>query len=153
MTCLSKPPKLKREPSGVFLEVLLPLHWWQPTKYRLLDNIECAGHQVPAGFVSDGATVSRWLVIAGLLTIALAHIITPWLYPAGLIGVIAPALFPRVGKYIKAAIVHDFYLQQGLDRKTCDQYFKQCLEVLGVSHWRAVSMFFAVRAYSIIRTF
>lgn len=109
--------------SGVLVEVLLPNNWLQRPKYQLLNNIECAGHHVPAGFVSDGATVPR--------------IFWP--------------IFPPIGRYLKATLVHDYYLQKGIDRKTCDQHFKQCLIALNVEPWRVNAMYYAVRGYGIAK--
>lgn len=110
--------------SGVHVQILLPLQWWQRPKYQLTQTIKCAGHVVPAGFVSDGATVPRIL----------------W------------PIFPPIGRYLKATLVHDYYLQQGIDRKTCDQHFKQCLIALNVAPWRVNAMFYAVRGYGIAKT-
>ncbi|WP_442908701.1 DUF1353 domain-containing protein, partial [Hydrogenovibrio sp. 3SP14C1] len=65
--------------SGVHVEVLLPHSWWQRPYYKLTHTIECAGHFVPEGFISDGATVPR--------------IFWP--------------IFPPIGRYLKATLVHD----------------------------------------------
>jgi len=138
--------------SGVFVEVLLPKYWWQPTLYQLKAPITCAGHTVPAGFVSDGATVSRWFAIVGLACLLIAHFTNPFVYAIGLLGVITPALFPRIGNYIKAALVHDYYLECGIQRKKADLIFKHCLQELGIEPWRAASMFYAVRFYGIVFT-
>ncbi|WP_178860857.1 DUF1353 domain-containing protein [Thiomicrorhabdus cannonii] len=106
-------------PSGVFVEVLLPSNWWQRPRYQLTQPINCAGHTVPAGFISDGATVPRIL----------------W------------PIFPPIGRYLKATLVHDYYLQQGIDRKTADHHFKHCLIALDVEPWRVHAMYYAVRVY------
>ena len=111
-------------PSGVINEILLPQYWWQKPRYRLLKPVQCAGYQVPAGFISDGATVPRLL----------------W------------PLFPPIGKYLKATLVHDYLLTQNpQDRKTADLAFKACLTELGIAPWRANAMFWAVRVYGILK--
>lgn len=109
--------------SGIKVEILLPNHWWQRPLYELTKTIECAGHIVPAGFISDGATVPRIL----------------W------------PVFPPIGRYLKATLVHDYYLQLGHQRKTCDQHFKQCLIHLGIKPWRAKAMYYGLRVYGIVK--
>jgi len=112
-------------PSGVHVEVLLPSSWRQKPLYRLMHPVECAGHVVPAGFVSDGATVPR--------------IFWP--------------IFPPIGRYLKATLVHDYYLRQGVARKVCDHRFRDCLLELGITPWRAAIMYGAVRIYGILKIF
>jgi len=108
----------------VTAQILLPKKWWQKPRYRLLKPMECAGFEVPAGFISDGATVPRIL----------------W------------PLFPPVGKYLKATLVHDYLLTQNPhDRKTADLAFRQCLHSLGIARWRANIMFYAVRGFGIAK--
>lgn len=110
--------------SGVKVEVLLPQKWWQRPKYQLLESIQCAGHTVPRNFISDGATVPRLF----------------W------------PLFPPIGRYLKATLVHDYTLSLGIDRKQCDSWFKACLIDLGIRPWRANAMYQAVRIYSVYKS-
>ncbi|MBD3611114.1 MAG: DUF1353 domain-containing protein [Hydrogenovibrio crunogenus] len=109
--------------NAIKVTIVLPQHWWQAPLYLLLEPVQCAGHTVPAGFISDGATVPR--------------IFWP--------------IFPPIGRYLKATLVHDYYLQQGIDRKTCDQHFKTCLVALNISPWRVNALYVAVRAYGIAK--
>lgn len=109
--------------SGIHVEIMLPLSWWHKPYYKLLNTVECAGHIVPVGFISDGATVPRIL----------------W------------PIFPTIGRYLKATLVHDYYLTEGIDRKTCDHRFRDCLVELGIESWRVNAMFYAVRVYGIIK--
>ena len=109
--------------SGVHVEIMLPLSWWHKPYYKLLNQVECAGHVVPVGFISDGATVPR--------------IFWP--------------LFPPIGRYLKATLVHDYYLTKGYERKQCDLWFRECLEELSISPWRVTAMFYAVRGYGVIK--
>ncbi|MDG4813043.1 DUF1353 domain-containing protein, partial [Hydrogenovibrio sp. 3SP14C1] len=60
-------------------------------------------------------------------------------------------IFPPIGRYLKATLVHDYYLQQGIGRKKADKYFKECLISLGISKWRVNAMFYTVRFYGIIK--
>jgi len=85
---------------------------------------------VPAGFLTDGASVPRWF----------------W-------GVIAPW-----GRYGQAAALHDYLIEYGvvfnkhqretISRKEADHVFNEAMRVAGVSKWKRRLMFFAVRAYS-----
>lgn len=128
--------------------IIPPKRWWQFAKYRTEEDLTVAGVTVPKGFITDGATVSRWWVAAGLLLILAAHMVTDWLYPLGVLAIMLPALFPRVGLALKAAIVHDFLLDQGFDRIYADRKFKQALIELNVHSWRINMMFAGVRLYS-----
>ena len=75
---------------------------------------------VPAGFITDYASVPRFL----------------W------------SLIPPWGKYGKAAIIHDFLYQQRLcSRKFADTTFREAMQVLGVKSWRVFSMYWAVRMF------
>lgn len=117
-------PFSKAIESGVHVHIMLPLKWWQRPYYQLINNIECAGHSVPAGFISDGATVPR--------------IFWP--------------IFPPIGRYLKATLVHDYYLQQGYSRKQADHHFKACLIALNVEPWRVNVLFYAVRVYGVFKS-
>ena len=111
-------------PVDITTEIVLPKEWWQKPRYKILNTVICAGFEVPAGFISDGATVPRVL----------------W------------PIFPPIGKYLKATLVHDYLLTQNpKDRKTADLAFKACLAELGITPWRANAMFFAVRIFGEIK--
>ena len=75
---------------------------------------------VPAGFVSDGASIPRffWRIIGS----------------------------PFRGMYRDAAIVHDWlYFSGKYTRLETDRIFKQAMKELGVSAWRRGAMYRAVR--------
>lgn len=74
---------------------------------------------VPAGFVTDLASIPRF----------------------------ARAIIPKLGKYNKAAVVHDYIYQYGhsISRKMADQCFRDGMIDLGVSKWKRVLMYWAVR--------
>jgi hypothetical protein len=75
---------------------------------------------VPAGFVTDLASVPRFL----------------WV------------VFPPHGRYAKAAIVHDWLYSHGnVSRKQADLIFLEGMLVLGVPHWKARVLYFAVRLF------
>ncbi len=79
---------------------------------------------VPEGFVTDYASVPRLL----------------W------------SIFPPAGEYKRAAVVHDYLCTT----KTCSRFmadavFREAMRELGVPRWRRIAMYYAVRAYSIVR--
>lgn len=78
---------------------------------------------IPKGFVTDFASTPRFL------------------YP----------LFPPIGIYNKAAIVHDYLYSKDCSLKVsrfeADLFFLQAMEVLGVKKWKRIAMFFAVRIF------
>jgi hypothetical protein len=97
-------------------------HW------KVFEGVEYfVGHEgsgwqirVPDGFVTDFASV-----------------------PAPLWSFIAPT-----GRHSRAAVVHDYlYTQTDVSQIVCDAVFAEALVVLGVSRWRRVSMYLAVRAF------
>lgn len=78
---------------------------------------------VPKGFITDFASTPRIL------------------YP----------LFPPIGKYNKATLIHDFLYstksdKYNIDRKKADKFFLQAMEVLGVRKKRYL-MYLAVRLF------
>lgn len=75
---------------------------------------------VPTGTVTDLATVPRLL----------------W------------ALFPPHGRYAKAAIVHDYLYAQAIGSKAyADRTFLEAMEVLGVSRFTRMVMYWTVRLF------
>jgi hypothetical protein len=58
------------------------------------------------------------------------------------------ALFPRVGRYFKAAIVHDYMYANAIDSKSAaDNLFLLNMKRSGVSFVRRILMYFAVRLF------
>jgi len=96
--------------------------------YGTEDEIKWA--VVPAGFLTDGASVPRWF----------------W-------GVIAPW-----GAYGQAAALHDYLIEYGavyqdkqrinINRKEADHVFNEALKVAQIPTWKRRLMFWAVRAWS-----
>ena len=80
---------------------------------------------VPRGFVSDGASVPRAL----------------W------------AIYPPFGKYLEAAVLHDWYCVLGkkdespIDYKVAAAVFREAMEVCGVNSWKRFKMYWAVRLF------
>lgn len=73
--------------------------------------------RVPAGTITDLASVPRWL----------------W------------TVFPPHGRYAKAAIVHDYLYERAIgSKREADRIFLEAMGVLGVPRWRRVVMYAAV---------
>lgn len=77
--------------------------------------------EVPSGYVTDLATVPRFLW---------------WLYP------------PFSPEYAAAAVIHDWlYLQTDASKTMADAAFLEGLEVLGVSHFKRLVMYWSVSIF------
>ena len=78
---------------------------------------------IPEGFITDFASTPKLL------------------YP----------IFPPIGIYNKAAMVHDFLYTRGcpviISRQDADKYFLQAMAVLTVVKWKRKLMFYAVRLF------
>lgn len=97
----------------------------------LLEPVGWRGITLPSGFMSDGASVPRFLW---------------WFLP------------PWGDRATVAALVHDFACDSlksgapvpgGETRAKCDGLFRDALHELGVARWRAWLCWAGVRAYSI----
>ncbi|EEM9454573.1 DUF1353 domain-containing protein [Salmonella enterica] len=76
--------------------------------------------EVPAGFVTDLATIPRVF----------------W------------SLMPPDGKYAKAAIIHDYLYDNALrTKREADRIFLDGMTVLGVPRWKRMIMYYAVRLF------
>lgn len=107
----------------MIVDIILPQRTFEKTTYRLLQQMELAGVEVPAGFVTDGASVPRLL----------------WW------------LFPPTGRYFLAAVVHDYLLDSGYNWHYANKKFAEALYVQGVSPWVRWSMFSAVQVYQFVK--
>ena len=80
---------------------------------------------IPKGFISDGASVPRIL----------------W------------SIYPPFGRYLEAAIVHDWYCVLGhkgespIDYKIAADVFREAMQACGVNCWRRFKMYWAVRLF------
>ncbi len=59
----------------------------------------------------------------------------------------ARILIPKLGRYNKAAVIHDWMYQsgKGYRRKFVDQFFLEAMSDLGVAKWKRYVMYWAVR--------
>jgi len=86
---------------------------------RLLRPFGDSGHVVPAGFVSDFATIPRifW------------RLLPPW------------------GRYSPAAVIHDWlYRVNGVTRKQADVLFLRHMAALKTPWWQRMAIYYGVRA-------
>ncbi|RMD97821.1 MAG: DUF1353 domain-containing protein [Bacteroidetes bacterium] len=78
--------------------------------------------EIPAGMPTDGASVPRPM---------------RW-------------IFPPVGDYLRAAVVHDAALKQN-PRQVADEIFLEAMLYDGVPEWKAYTLFGAVRLFGILK--
>jgi hypothetical protein len=101
------------------------IEWLEDTRAILLEDViyeDDKVYRVPAGYVTDGASVPRAL---------------SWLYP-------------KYGAYLKAAIVHDYLITDILPTNTItsarvDKIFQEAMRDLGIPKIRQWAMWAGVR--------
>ncbi len=109
---------------------------------------------VPAGFVTDFASIPQTLIIVtGLIGMILAYYFNlAWLLWVGVLLILIILTMPAWGRYGKAAVVHDYLYQDvdntGINRKYADAVFHEAMLVSGTKPWKAKIMYWAVRAFS-----
>ncbi len=90
------------------------------TIYRLTNDMDISGFIIPAGFVTDLATIPRFIL---------------W-------------LIPQRGAYDKAAILHDYLLLKfDKPKKEVDRIFLEQMKADGVVRWKRNLMYIAVRLF------
>ncbi|HFW3711885.1 TPA: DUF1353 domain-containing protein [Salmonella enterica subsp. enterica serovar 6,7:y:-] len=112
---------MSRFTTPAILERLGLYNWrvYEPFELYLSEDISDI-ISVPAGFVTDLATVPRIF----------------W------------TLMPPDGKYAKAAIIHDWMYDNALrTKKEADKIFLDGMTVLGVPRWKRTIMYYAVRLF------
>ncbi|EBI4650781.1 DUF1353 domain-containing protein [Salmonella enterica subsp. enterica serovar Oranienburg] len=112
---------MSRFTTPAILEMLGHYNWrvYEPFAFYLSDD-ESDVIEVPAGFITDLATVPRIF----------------WI------------LLPPDGKYAKAAIIHDYLYDNALrTKKEVDLIFLDGMKVLGVPKWKRIVMYQAVRLF------
>ncbi|SFP60235.1 DUF1353 domain-containing protein [Hydrogenimonas thermophila] len=92
-------------------------------KYRLVKPMKIMGYEVPAGFVTDGASIPRifWSVVGS----------------------------PFTGKYVEVAVLHD-YLYSGAEDvsfKEANRIFYKGMRKAGVNRAKAYLMYKAVSLF------
>jgi len=60
-------------------------------------------------------------------------------------------IFPKMGLYSAAAVLHDYLYQSKLVcRALADSIFREAMLVLGVPHWKVNIMYWGVRAFGFL---
>lgn len=103
------------------VDILFPVSWRDPVRYRTLVDVIVQGVKIPRGFITDGASVPRWL----------------WW------------LFPPIDRYFTAALVHDYLLVNGATWKTANAKFDAQLRKCDIPGWRRWMMVKGVQLYGI----
>jgi len=95
------------------VEIIIPKNWYDPVYYKTLETVNIMGFTIPCGFEFDGASVPRIL----------------W------------SIFPPIGRYTSAALLHDYLLTTS-DKSwgECTSFFNKELKQLKISTWRRVLM-------------
>lgn len=101
------------------VQILFPNSTFGTVRYKLLRPVNILGFTIPTSFVSDGATVPRlfWII------------------------------FPPVGRYFLAAVLHDYLLSKGYPWMKANKLFLEALKIQGVSLWVCYLMYIAVVTY------
>jgi len=111
-------------PLEIPVDIILPNRWWKPTLYRIHNTVKVGDVQVPARFVSDGASVPRIL----------------WMF------------FPPIGLYFYAALVHDYLLKSGVSWHVANRHFRKTLRNSNVPKWRQYTMIAGVCVWGTLKT-
>lgn len=96
----------------------------EKTRYRLQEDMTIGGIDIPAGFVTDGASVPSYF----------------W------------SAFPPIDNYLPAAIVHDYMLVKGMPWSEANAMFDRILEELEIATWRRKAMGASTKAYGWTRS-
>lgn len=134
----------------VSVEILEAEKWWERTRYRLINPLAIGIYSAPSGFVTDGATVPRVLSILGAVLVVFGKSSESWCCVlTGLLLMLGVVWFPPVGRYMKAAIIHDHLLAlHPNNRHLADRAFIDVMELLKIHRWRRSLMFMLVWCWS-----
>lgn len=100
-----------------------PLRAFKRSKYRLLERVIFPRVTVPAGFVTDGATL-----------------------PPGVRG-----WFDPMGEWGRAAILHDWLLHCGVSRQTAAHEFREQMKKDKVTPAARQLFYWTVRVWDVLR--
>lgn len=139
-----------RNQADINTKINLPKKWWSSPTYTLLNDTMINDTIVPKGFTTDGTTLSRWVCLCGLCVIGLAHVTTLWLLPIGLLLVLAPLMYPRVGSDFLAVVVHDYMLKTG-SRYQADETYFDVMSWLKTNQFRKWLAYFGVKSLSLFK--
>ncbi len=89
--------------------------YFKSARVRLNKDFVIQGRLVPKGFVSDGASIPRWLPLLGLIFLLLADMVSGWFYFPAVIFLLSLVFFARWGIAFWASILHDYELERDVD--------------------------------------
>lgn len=89
-------------------------------RFRYYADNHCI--EVPAGYTTDFASI-------------------PWLFWR---------IFPPIGRYARAAVIHDWLCDQNYFRPYCDAIFLQAMRTDGVRTWKRYVIYWACRLWGIM---
>ncbi len=93
--------------------------------------------------------IYRWRFKSkGFLCEAVTHVPVGFLTDFASIPWLARVIIPKLGKWTKASVVHDYHYQNGipsLTRAQADRCFLDGMKDLGVAKWQRALMYWAVR--------
>ena len=95
--------------------------WWHSTKWELVEQYESINNEVvvPAGFVSDGASIPR----------------------------VFRLFFSPTGQYFSAAIIHDYIIVYEKNWNLANAQFNAELKNLGIAAWRRHTLVWGVKVW------
>ena len=107
------------------------------SKHETLEPIEYEGHTIPAGTITDGASVPNVLTLVGVALLIINAFIASWtLLILGSFLALLNSVIPARGKgYTMPSALHDFLWTTG-NHQYANQEFKRTLELEGVNRFR-----------------
>ncbi len=133
------------------LLMIQPSEWHIPAKFQTLEPVNFNGVEIPAGFVTDGATIPGWLPALGVVLL-LGASWQWWLAVPAVALMLVPALYPRFGTTFHAALLHDYLLESDHGQwSRANRLFYRQMRADGVCWGRAASMFLACTVYQFIK--
>ena len=122
--------------------------------FETMNDIDVAGHTIPAGLQTDGATQPRWTIATAIILILIgglaSGIVAKVSLLFGVFVVCTAYLVPPFGAYALAAFLHDKLLSE-VSREEADKTMKEVLEHIGISGFFSKLLYRLVRVNSAIK--
>jgi len=122
--------------------------------FETLNDIEIAGHKIPKGLRTDGASQPRWTVFTALFLCLIGGMSSGFFASLALLfGVFVLSvayIVPPFGAYTLATFLHDKLLEE-VSREEADRTMKEVLEAIGISGFFSKLLYRLVRINSAIK--